>query len=168
MSNENEYDAAQPHPPAEQVSGASADVPGDVPGDVPADAPAAGPAAPPPPSEQPPTAPPAAPLPPAAPRQRWRDRVFGFRSVVAVALAGLILGGGLGVGAGLAAGGHHRWDSRDGRPGWMHGPGEHRFREFPGDGPPGQPGPYGRFGQDQPDQQPGQQPGTGSGGGQTG
>ncbi len=59
--------------------------------------------------------------------QRFRDRLWGLRAVILVALASVILGG-LG-GAGLASFGGHE----DGRS----GPGNHRFQ---GGGPGGPPG----------------------------
>ncbi len=60
---------------------------------------------------------PAAATPPDRTRTPWRQRVFGLRSVVAVALAGLLLGAGAGTGVTLLAhhdetdsAGHHRID----------------------------------------------------------
>lgn len=55
-----------------------------------------------------PPAPPTPPLPPAAavppaPQRSWRDRVYGVRSVAAVALAGLVIGAGAGTGITLLA-----------------------------------------------------------------
>ena len=67
---------------------------------------------------------------PTAPRQGWKDRAYGVRSVAAVAVAGLIIGGG----AGAAI--HAATDDggRDGRPGF-------------GRGGPGGPGGFGPGGQ---------------------
>jgi hypothetical protein len=55
----------------------------------------------------------------AVPGPSWKDRVYGVRSVAAVAVAGLIIGGG----AGAAI--HAATDDggRDGRPGFGRGPG---------------------------------------------
>lgn len=71
------------------------------------------------------------------PKQRWTDRVWGFRAVVAVALASVIIGG-LG-GAALANLGGRDGNDRTG-PGFGH-----QFRGGPGQGrgpngfvPPGQ------------------------------
>src|SRR5690349_23952249 len=63
---------------------------------------------------------------PTAPRQSWKDRAYGVRSVAAVAVAGLIIGGGAGaaIHAATADGG------RDGRPGFGRGPGG----QMPGQG----------------------------------
>ncbi len=64
----------------------------------------------------------AEPAAPAAPaRPAWRDRVYGLRSVAAVALAGLIIGGG----AGAAIHAATADDGRDGpgRTGFQRGPG---------------------------------------------
>jgi hypothetical protein len=67
---------------------------------------------------------------PAAARTRWRDRVVGFRGVLAVAAAGLILGGLGGTAIGVVVSG----DDDHGR-----GPARTDFRE--GDhGPRGVPG----------------------------
>lgn len=89
-----------------------------------------------------PPAPPVPPVPPTPPaaapvlKTRWRDRAFTLRSMVAVGLAGLVLGAGAGVGTALVAshddgpdfrhqrmgpggpgGGFPRWDGRDGADG---------------------------------------------------
>lgn len=79
------------------------------------------------------TAAPAAPLPAAGPvptKVRWRERAFNLRAVLAVALAGLIVGAGAGVGTTLlATGGHddgpgrHWMDRRPGPGGGFPGPG---------------------------------------------
>lgn len=93
------------------------------------------------PTTEPTTGVPPAPLepPPPAPvlKTRWRDRVFRLRAVVAVGLAGLVLGAGAGAGTALVAGHDNGPDFRHQR---MGGPGE---RDFPGwggrgrqDGPP--------------------------------
>lgn len=79
------------------------------------------------------TAAPAAPLPAAGPtptKVRWRERAFGLRSMLAVTLAGLVVGAGAGVGTTLLA-----TDGHDDGPGrhWMDrrpGPGG----DFPGPG----------------------------------
>ncbi|MFL6108313.1 MAG: hypothetical protein ACJ716_14055 [Marmoricola sp.] len=63
---------------------------------------------------------------PAEPRTRFTDRVWNFRAMVAVALAALLLGGG--IGAAISAVSHD--DGHDRRPGFA------RFE----DGPPGYPG----------------------------
>ena len=77
---------------------------------------------------------------PAAPRTRLRDLVFGLRSLVAVALAGVVLGGLAGFGIHAATDG----DGRDGRMGRF-GPGA-GFGGGPG-GPGGFPqGPGGQGG----------------------
>ncbi|MBV6729549.1 hypothetical protein [Nocardioides daeguensis] len=112
------------------------------------------------PAAETPTAPPAPPAPPVPPaaapvlKTRWRDRAFTLRSMVAVGLAGLVLGAGAGVGTALVAshddspdfrhqrmgpggpgGGFPRWEGRDGQdgppPGWGQMP--------PGSGPQQQP-----------------------------
>lgn len=96
--------------------------------ETPADAPAPAPD---------PVAEPAAPtqpVPAAGPvptKLRWRERAFGLRAVLAVALAGLIVGAGAGVGTTLLVDDDHG----DG-PGrhWMDGPGR---GGFPGPGGPG-------------------------------
>ena len=63
------------------------------------------------------------------PRTRWRDRVFAFRGVLAVALASVILGGVGGAAIGVAASG-------DGDPG-RHGPAHRDFQPHGGPGMPG-------------------------------
>lgn len=83
------------------------------------------------------------------PRTGWRGRVYGVRSVAAVAVAGLIVGGGAGAAIHAAVGDD---GGRDGRPGFMR------------DGGPGD-GPRGRFGGPG-SQVPGQVPGSGPGQGQ--
>ena len=71
------------------------------------------------------------------PKQRWTDRLWGFKTVIAVALASVIIGG-LG-GAALANIGGSDGDDRRG-PGFGHqfrgGPGQGRGPN--GSGPPGQ------------------------------
>jgi hypothetical protein len=78
-------------------------------------------------------APDPAPEPPAETRTRWRDRAFGFRGVVAVALATLILGGVGGAAIGVVASG----DGHD-----HQGPARLEFRDGdrPTHGGPGMPG----------------------------
>ena len=101
-----------------------------------------------------PMADPAAAAPP--PRTRLRDLVFGLRSLVAVALAGVVLGGLAGFGIHAATDG----DGRDGRMGRF-GPGD-GFRGGPGQMGPSQMGP-GQLGPGQPGlggQQPPPQGGT--------
>jgi hypothetical protein len=75
---------------------------------------------------------------PVASRQRFVERVWGLKAVIAVALASVIIGG-LG-GAALAKGGDRQ--GRDGRMGFGHGPGPgfgQGFGRGPnGQGPPGQ------------------------------
>ncbi|GAA4801766.1 hypothetical protein ACFQ0K_13390 [Nocardioides caeni] len=67
-----------------------------------------------------------------APRIPLRERSFRLRSLVAVGLAGLLLGAGAGVGTALVVDGH---DRHDGRQGW------NERRQPPGrDGGPGQDG----------------------------
>jgi hypothetical protein len=98
---------------------------------------------PPPPLPPPPTlaAPVAA---PALQRVRLRDQAFGIKSLVTVAVAGVIVGGLAGFGIHAATDDDHR-DSRMGRFGPGFGPGG-GFREgrgpggFPGGGFPGGPG----------------------------
>ena len=72
------------------------------------------------------------PAPLAEPKTRWRDRAFGFRGVLAVALASLILGGVGGAAIGVVASGD----------GDRHGPGRMEFRDGdrPTHGGPGMPG----------------------------
>src|SRR5262245_5744008 len=109
------------------------------------------PPAPPPPSPTGPPGPPPAwtPASPAPPRPRLRDRVFGLRSLIAVGVAGVILGGLAGF-AIHAATDDDRRDGRMGRFGPGFGPrggfgqGPGRFPDggqgqFPGG--PGQQGP---------------------------
>lgn len=74
--------------------------------------------------------------PQAIPKQRFVDRVWGFKSIIAVALASVIIGG-LG-GAALARGGDHQ--GRNDRMGFGHGPGQGfgQGRGPGGFGPPGQ------------------------------
>ena len=76
-----------------------------------------------------------------SPRQRWTERMWGIKAVIAVALASVIIGG---LGGAAVAGlgdrhGDHRGDGRTG-PGFGH-----QFRDGPGQGrgprgfvPPGQ------------------------------
>jgi hypothetical protein len=52
---------------------------------------------------------------PAQPKQRFRDRVYGVRSIAAVGIAGLVLGGAGGLGVGALAGDDHGDRDRDGR-----------------------------------------------------
>ncbi len=82
---------------------------------------------------------------------RLRDRVFGLRSVVSVALAGVILGGLGGFGIHAATDG----DGRDGRMGRF-GPGG--FPQGPGRQGPGQMGPGGQAPQAPQVPQPSQSP----------
>ncbi|TQK71814.1 hypothetical protein [Nocardioides sp. SLBN-35] len=83
---------------------------------------------------------PPAPIEPTAPapvlKTRWRDRVFHLRAMVAVGLAGLVLGAGAGAGTALVAGHDDRPDFRHQR---MGGPGERGFPGWGGRG--GQEGP---------------------------
>lgn len=104
------------------------------------------------------TAAPADPLPAAGPvptKVRWRDRAYGLRSVLAVALAGLVVGAGAGVGTALLVDDDH--GDRPGRHWLEEGPG--RRGDFPGwrDGgrgfPPPQPGRPGQQDQQQAPQQ---------------
>jgi hypothetical protein len=44
---------------------------------------------------------------PAQPKPRFRDRVYGVRAVAAVAVAGLVIGGGAGLGVGALTGDDH-------------------------------------------------------------
>ena len=118
-------------------------------------APAGPPAGPPsgPPSGNPtgpPAGPPAGPptvpteFPAAAepdPKPRWRDRLLGFRSVVAVALASLVLGGLGGAAIGVAASGGDEGGDR--------GPGRMDIRDSDTDGDRGQRGGRGGLGSDQ-------------------
>ncbi len=83
---------------------------------------------------------PAAPVPAAAPpppRSRWRDRLFSFRAMLAVTLAGLVLGAGAGAGTALVAA---HADGPDFRHQRMGGPGQDGFPGWGGrngrDGPP--------------------------------
>lgn len=80
---------------------------------------AAQPSTPPPP---PPASEPAA----AVPKQRWRDRAFTLRSLLAVGVAGVVLGAGAGAGTALVAG-HDDGPDRAGRPEWRQGPADGRF-----------------------------------------
>ena len=84
----------------------------------------------------PPAAPPSAPPAPVL-KTRWRDRAFDLRAMVAVGLAGLVLGAGAGAGTALVAGHDDRPDFRHQR---MGGPGEGGFPGWGGrhgqDGPP--------------------------------
>lgn len=79
-------------------------------------------------AEAAPLGPPPAGPPPAAPvlKQRWRDRAFTLRSLLAVGVAGVVLGAGAGAGTALVAG-HDDGPDRSGRPEWRQGPGEGRF-----------------------------------------
>ncbi|MFB9763620.1 hypothetical protein ACFFOS_04410 [Nocardioides kongjuensis] len=76
--------------------------------------------------QRPPDVPPAPPAPAPVLKTRWRDRAFNLRAMVAVGLAGLVLGAGAGAGTALVAGHDDGPDFRHQRIG---GPGE---REFPG------------------------------------
>ncbi|HWI44003.1 MAG TPA: hypothetical protein VNS81_10305 [Nocardioides sp.] len=78
-----------------------------------------------PPSPPTPPLPPAAAMPP-APQQRWRERLYGVRSVAAVALASLVVGAGLGTGITLLAQGDDQPGHLD-RFERMHGPGDGRL-----------------------------------------
>jgi hypothetical protein len=80
----------------------------------------------------------------------WRDRVYGIRGVAAVAVAGLIIGGG--AGAAIHAATVDDGD-RDGRPGFGRDGGRGGGFGGPGNGMPGQ----------MPGQGPGQMPGQGPG-----
>jgi hypothetical protein len=90
-----------------------------------------------------PSTPPAQPGPPAREpvlKTRWRDRAWTFRSMVAVALASLVIGGVAGgvIGATADHGDRHDRMERMGRMGpWGpgHGPGWRRDRGFDGGGP---------------------------------
>lgn len=100
---------------------------------------------------------PATPAERAAAQTRLRDHLFGLRALIAVALAGVILGGLAGFGISAATGG----DGRDGQMGRF-GPGggfrggpDGGFQGGPGQMGPGQMGP----GQMGPGQMPGQMPG---------
>jgi hypothetical protein len=76
-----------------------------------------------------PTTPPPPPLasePAAVPKQRWRDRAFTLRSLLAVGVAGVVLGAGAGAGTALVAG-HDDGPDRAGRPEWRQGPADGRF-----------------------------------------
>ncbi len=85
------------------------------------------------PADETPADPAPEPAPPAAPKTRLRDRAFGFRGVLAVALASLILGGvgGAAIGVVASGDGHER-----------HGPAQLEFRDGdrPTHGGPGMPG----------------------------
>jgi hypothetical protein len=113
----------------------------DQPDEQPTEPVAATPPPPPPPTVAVPAAAPAAPT---LQRVRLRDQAFGIRSLVAVALAGVIMGGLAGFGIHAATGGDDR-DGRMGRFGPGFGPGG-GFREdrgrggLPGDGFQGGPG----------------------------
>lgn len=66
--------------------------------------------------------------PEAEPKQRWRDRSIGFTKVVAVAAAGLLLGGAIGgtavaLASGDHRGGHDGGHGDRGRDQGRHGPG---------------------------------------------
>ena len=114
------------------------------------------------PAPVPPVEPPPAPEPAAGPvptKVRWRERAFTLRSVVAVGLAGVILGAGAGVGTALVADDDHG-DRPDG-PGrhWpADGPGRGGVPGRPGDGFPGRQDAPGQ--QDQQQDQSEQQPPT--------
>ena len=105
---------------------------------------------------EPPTAPPTQPAEVAAPpdvppaptaaappapvlKTRWRDRAFNLRAMVAVGLAGLVLGAGAGAGTALVAGHDDGPDFRHQR---MGGPGQGGFPGWGGrDGQGGPPNP---------------------------
>ena len=116
------------------------------------------------PAEEQPTAPPqpapvaeAAAEPP-APRTRLRDLVFGLRSLVAVAIAGVIVGGLGGFAIHAATDGHDERMGRFGpREGFGGGPGG-GFQQGPGGFPQGPGGGFqqGPDGQPGPGQMPGQ------------
>ena len=82
---------------------------------------------------------------PADTRRRWRDRTLSFRGVVAVALAGLVVGGLGGAAIHAVADGDHERDGRFGPPFPMERP--YGDRGFPDDDlrqgfpPPGLPAP---------------------------
>lgn len=107
------------------------------------------------------TAAPAGPLPAAGPvptKVRWRERAFGLRAVIAVGLAGLVVGAGAGVGTTLLADddhadgpGRHWMDQGPGRGGFPGGPGRDGGPGFRQDAPQ-QDTPQ----QDTPQQQPSQ------------
>lgn len=81
--------------------------------------------------------PPAPPAPAPVLKTRWRDRAFTLRAMVAVGLAGLVLGAGAGAGTALVA---NQDDGPDFRHQRMGGPGEGGFPGWGGrdgqDGPP--------------------------------
>jgi hypothetical protein len=94
------------------------------------------------PEEAAPAEPPAPPVEPPAPpvvRTRQRDLVFGLRSLVAVALAGVILGGLAGYAINAGTGGDDHQDGRMGRfgpgGGFPGGPQGGGFPGGPGQGP---------------------------------
>jgi len=112
--------AAQPEPPEEQPTGQTAALPS---------------------SAAPPGPPPTwTPAPPVAQRTRLRDRIFGLRSLIAVGVAGVILGGLAGFGI-HAATDNDRRDGRMGRFGPQFGPGG-GFRDGHGGFPRGGPGQF--------------------------
>jgi len=92
---------------------------------------------------------------PAAARAGWRDRAYGIKGVAAVAVAGLIIGGGAGAAIHAATADD---GGRDGRPGRM-GPGG-----FGGPGGQLPPGPGGMPGQGQLPQPPNGLPAPPNGG----
>lgn len=85
-------------------------------------------------TDQPTTEPPAAEPPAAAPRVAWRERVFRFRAVLAVALASIVLGTGVGV-LGTLVFDHDQDRSNRMERFERNGPGERP--DFPGQGGPG-------------------------------
>jgi hypothetical protein len=89
------------------------------------------------PADVPPTPPAAPPGPAPVLKTRWRDRAFNLRAMVAVGLAGLVLGAGAGAGTALVAGHDDGPDFRHQRIG---GPGDRGFPGWGGrndqDGPP--------------------------------
>jgi hypothetical protein len=121
--------AAQPEPPEEQPTEQTASLPSPPP--------------PPPAAAQPgPPGPPPAwtPAAPAAPRTRLRDRLFGLTSLIAVGVAGVIVGGLAGFGIHAATDDEHR-DGRMGRFGPAFGPGD-GFRDGHGGFQRGGPGQF--------------------------
>jgi len=91
-----------------------------------------------PPTTQPTNGAPAAPPAEKQPRMSLRERSFRFRSLVAVAIAGLLLGGGVGAAIGVVASS----DDGSGRPdrgGFGGPPGAGSFDGGPGRQPPAAP-----------------------------
>ncbi|GAB3868321.1 hypothetical protein GCM10028801_44080 [Nocardioides maradonensis] len=106
-----------------------------------------------------PPTPPSDPAPPAAPR--LRDRVFRLRAVLAVAAAGVIVGGATGAGLTAVTGGHGDGRSQPGRLGFGSGQGPGMPGGMPGmPGVPGQGVPGQGFSGQGFSGLPGQQPGS--------